>query len=341
MLRAVLFDQEDIRIEEAPIPEILPEEVLVKNKVSTTCGTDVKNYKRGYPLLKPPHLFGHEFSGEIVEVGSMVKGFKEGDRVAVHNTAPCNRCYYCKNGQESLCESLTFNRGTYAEFVKVPAPIVQQNMFVLPDSMNHKIASLLEPFSCAVYGIEECEIHLGDTIVINGAGPIGLMFTKLAALKGAKTIVTDLEQSRLNLALQLGAYKVLNLAGIENPVEVVIEETNNHRGADIVIEATGLIKVWENSLGMVRKGGTVLLFGGTKSGTSLAVDATRLHYSQLTIKGIFHTTPRHVERAFTLLKMGMLKDSDFIQNEYRLQDLEQAIIEHALHKVIKNAIVYK
>ena len=113
MRRAVLYRQEELRIEECPIPEIGDGEVLVKNKISTTCGTDVKIYKRGYPLLVPPHPFGHEFSGVIAAVGKRVKGFKEGDRVAVHNTAPCNECYYCKRGLSSMCEDMLFNRGSY------------------------------------------------------------------------------------------------------------------------------------------------------------------------------------------------------------------------------------
>ena len=194
MLRAVLYKEKDLRIEERPIPEIMDGEVLIKNKISTTCGTDVKNYKRGYPLLKPPHPFGHEFSGVIAGVGKNVKGFKEGDRVAVHNTAPCNECYFCKKGQPSMCEDLLFNRGAYAEYVKVPERIVRQNMFKLDDSISHKTASLMEPFSCAVYGIDNCPIQQGDTVIINGAGPIGLMFARLAVLKGAKVIITEISR---------------------------------------------------------------------------------------------------------------------------------------------------
>lgn len=341
MLHAVLYNEKELRIEECPIPEIGPGDVLVKNKVSTTCGTDVKIYLRGYPLLKPPHPFGHEFSGEIVAIGSHVQGFKEGDRVAVHNTAPCNECYFCKKGLHSLCENMLFNRGTYAEYVRVPEKIVCQNMFVLDDSMSHKTASLLEPFACAVNGIEETPIHLGDTVVINGAGPIGLMFTRLAVLRGARVIVADLAQNRLDLAQRLGAWKVINLTNVDNPVEAIRELTEKKRGADVVIEATGLINVWETSVKMARKGGFVLLFGGTKSGSVLHVDATLMHYSQITIKGVFHTTPQYVMTSFELLKMGVISSDDFIQNEYELQDLEFAIKEHAAQKVIKNCIVYQ
>ncbi len=340
MLSAMLYGVEDIRLIETPIPEIGPDEVLVKNKISTTCGTDVKNYKRGYPLLKPPHPYGHEFSGVIAAVGKNVSRFHEGDRVAVHNTAPCNECYFCKKGLYSMCENMTFNRGSYAEYVRVPNSIVRQNMFVLDNSISHKTASLMEPFSCAVYGIDNCPIHQGDTVVVNGAGPIGLMFARLAVLKGARVIVTDLLSNRLAAAKKLGVWKACNLTGVKNPIEFVRGLTEAGRGADVVIEATGHIDVWEISVQMGRKGGFVLLFGGTKSGSRLEVDATLLHYSQLTIKGVFHTTPRHVMAALELLKLGVIDSGDFIQNEYRLTDLEQAILEHASGKVIKNCIVY-
>lgn len=340
MLRAVLYKEEDLRIEECPIPEIGDGDVLIKNKISTTCGTDVKIYKRGYPLLTPPHPFGHEFSGVIAAAGSRVKGFKEGDRVAVHNTAPCNECYYCKHGLHSMCEDMLFNRGSYAEYVRVPERIVRQNMFVLSDEVSHKTASLMEPLSCAVYGIENCPIQLGDTVIVNGAGPIGLMFTRLAVLRGAKVVVTDMSENRLNLAAKLGAWKTINLTGAQNSVEAVKSVTDCSRGGDVIIEATGLINVWENSVKMARKGGFVLLFGGTKSGSILNIDSPMMHYSQITIKGVFHTTPLHVMKAFQMLNMGVISSDDFIQNEYKLIDLEIAINEHALGKVIKNCIVY-
>ncbi len=341
MKQAMLFGVEDIRVIETPIPAPGPGEVLVQNKVSTTCGTDVKNFKRGYPLLKPPHPYGHEFSGVVAAVGAGVSQFREGDRVAVHNTAPCGHCYYCKHDQPSMCETLTFCRGGYAEYVKVPAPIVAQNMFLIPDSLSHKTASLMEPFSCAVYGIENCPIGLGDTVVVNGAGPIGLMFARLAVLRGAKVIVTDMVASRLAVAERLGVWQALNLTGVADTVAAVRALTDEERGADVVIEATGIIQVWETSVKMARKGGFVLLFGGTKSGSELKVDATLLHYSQITIKGVFHTTPRHVAAALELLKLGVISAEDFIQNEYPLDRLEFAIREHASGAVIKNCIVYE
>lgn len=340
MLRAVIYKEKDLRIEECPVPEITEDEVLIRNMVSTTCGTDVKIYKRGYPLLNPPHPFGHEFSGVIAAVGKRVVGFKEGDRVAVHNSAPCNQCWYCKNGLQSMCSDILFNRGAYAEFVRVPSRIIKQNMFIMPDSMSHQTASLMEPLSCAVYGMSNCPIDSGDTVVINGAGPIGLMFVRLCALKGAKVIVTDLSASRLETAKLLGAAITLVVREGTDIVQAVRETTDDQRGADVVIEATGLIGVWESSTKMVRKGGFVLFFGGTSVGSSFSTDANLMHYSQITMKGVFHTTPQHVLKAFHLLKDGVITSDVFIQNAYRLESLEEAILEHSSQKVVKNYIQY-
>ena len=166
------------------------------------------------------------------------------------------------------------------------------------------------------------------------------MFARLAVLRGAKVLVTDMVPSRLETARRLGVWKALDLTGVEDTVAAVRALTDRERGADVVIEATGLIQVWETSVKMARKGGFVLLFGGTKAGSVLHVDATLLHYSQLTVKGVYHTTPAHVAAALELLKLGVISAEDFIQNEYPLDQLEAAIREHASGAVIKNCIVY-
>jgi L-iditol 2-dehydrogenase len=191
-----------------------------------------------------------------------------------------------------------------------------------------------------VYGIENCPIQIGDLVIINGCGPIGLMFARLAVLKGARVIATDMKENRLAVAKKMGVWITVNLTGIDNTVEYLRDMTDEGRGADIVIEATGFIDVWNTSVKMARKGGFVLLFGGTKSGSVLNVDATLIHYSQVTIKGVFHTTPHAVMTAMELLKMGVISSDDFIQDEYKLPDLEKAILAHASGKVIKTCIVY-
>lgn len=342
MKKVMFYAPKDIRVEEATIPEPGFGEVVVKNHVTLTCGTDVKTYMRGY-RYDPPFSMGHETAGTIFKVGKGVKNFKVGDRVVPHNSAPCNHCYYCKNGLHSLCNDLIqnqFTNGGYAEYQLIPKAIVEQNMFLIPENMSDKQAALLEPLACAVYGIDNVPIKLGDTVCVNGCGPIGLMFIRLAYLRGARVIACDLSKSRLRLAEKLGAAEIIQIAKDTNQVEEVRKLTENNRGVDSVIEAVGLPEVWELSIDMVRKGGFVLCFGGTKKDVKVPIDTTRLHYDQITLKGVFHTTPEHVNQAFELLKMNAIKAEDFVQKEYDIENVEQAILEHAAGDVIKNCISY-
>lgn len=342
MKRVMFYAPKDIRVEETGIPEPGHGEVVVKNKLTLTCGTDVKTYMRGY-RYEPPFSMGHETAGVVYKVGEGVTKFKVGDRVVPHNSAPCNHCYYCKNGLHSLCEDLIqnqFTNGGYAEYQLIPQPIVEQNMFLIPDEMSYKQAALLEPLACAVYGTDNVPIKLGDTVCVNGCGPIGLMFIRLAYLRGARVIACDLSDKRLGVARKLGAAETVNISEIDDQVQAVRKLTEDQRGVDAVIEAVGLPEVWELSIDMVRNGGFVLCFGGTKKDVKVPIDTTRLHYGQITLKGVFHTTPQHVNQAFELLKMGAIQAEDFVQNEYKIEEIERAILEHAAGDVIKNCILY-
>jgi len=337
---ANFYGPEDVRIEEAPIPTPNAGEIIIQNKVALTCGTDVKMYMRGYPLLTPPHGFGHEAAGIVSAIGAGITKFKVGDRVVAHDSAPCGTCYYCKQGQHSMCENLILNFGAFSQYQKIPAPLVAQNVFHIPPHMNLRDAALTEPFACAVYGIAEIGIEPGDTVVVNGAGPIGLMFTRLAYFKGAKVIATDLSDNRLKTAKQLGAAITINVNKCEDIVQTVKEYTDEGRGADVAIEAVGMPATWETTISMSRKGGRVLLFGGTKGGSTIQLDATMLHYSQITIKGVFHTTPKYVAKAFDLIKNGVISADVFIGNEYPLDKVVDALLSHKSGNVIKNCIVF-
>ena len=341
MKTAYFYGPKDVRIEEVPIPEPGYGEIIIKNKVALTCGTDLKTYLRGHPLWIPPALFGHEASGVIYKIGEGVKNFSVGDRVVAHNSAPCNECIYCKSHQPSMCEDNLFNSGAFAEYQKIPERIVRQNLFKLPDHLDFKSAALTEPFSCAVYGIDESNIKQGDYVVINGTGPIGLMFVKLAYLKGAHVIAVDMSPKRLELAKKLGAKDIINLNDTSDIVNAVKDLTPNKRGVDVAVEATGIPEVWENTILMSRKGGIINLFGGTKKGVSFTIDCQLFHYSQLTIKGVFHTTPYHVERAFRLICEGVITASDFVDEEFSIDNLVDALESHKSGNVIKNAIIFE
>lgn len=321
-----------------PVPKPGPEDVLVRIRRATTCGTDVKAFKRGHPKYHPPMLFGHELSGDIVEVGSRVKSFKPGMRVVPDNSAPCGKCYYCKRGQQNLCEEIIWLFGAYAEYIVVPGPIVSQNMFALPDDLPYEQACILEPFSSVLHGQRVIRIRHGESVAILGAGgPIGLMHLQMALHSGASQVIAvDLKEPRLEVAKQLGASRIVN-ASQEDPV-AVIKDLTHGRGVDVVIESAGSKTTWEQALQVVRKGGRILWFGGLPTGTVVNVDATLAHYNEISFFGVFHATPQDVETAFQLICDNVLNTRALISTEMPLVKLEEALNRMVDGSVVKVAI---
>ncbi|CAA9451943.1 MAG: hypothetical protein AVDCRST_MAG28-1864 [uncultured Rubrobacteraceae bacterium] len=340
MRAAMFYEPGDVRMEDVAVPEAGPGEVLVNIGAALTCGTDVKTYRRGHPTLFPelPSPFGHEFGGTIEAVGEGVEGWRPGTRVVAANSAPCNRCFYCKVGDQSMCENLSFLNGAFAEYIVVPSRIVEQNLYEIPEGMEFSRAALLEPLACAIHGVVRTPISMGDTVAIIGAGQIGLMFVRLATERGARVICLDKSASRLEVARQLGAEETVEAAEGVDTIGAVRGWTPEVRGTDVVIEAVGLPPLWEQALQIVRKGGDVTLFGGAPSGTSIEVDTMLLHYSQLTIRGIFHHTPYTVQVAFDLLKSGRIDPEPFISGVRPLEDVVEALESHGRQEGIKYEI---
>src|SRR3984885_8226059 len=173
MMAAVLYGREDLRLERVAVPQVGAGESLVGVGPALTCGTDLKVYKRGYHamMLKPPIPFGHELAGVVAETGTEMTSFHVGDRVVALNSAPCDVCFFCRHGQQNLCEDLLFNNGAYAEFIKIPSRIVLKNTLLIPDGVPYEHAALTEPLACVVRGLEESGATAGDTMVVIGAGP--------------------------------------------------------------------------------------------------------------------------------------------------------------------------
>jgi L-iditol 2-dehydrogenase len=339
MKGAILYGPKDVRLEEVEVPEIGPEEILVEIKAALTCGTDAKVYLQGgHPrMIKPPALFGHEFSGLIAQVGSKVKNFKKGMRVVAANSAPCNHCFYCKIGRQSLCENLLFINGAYAQYIKIPEVVVKQNLLKIPESTSFKEAALVEPLACVLHGVDSLGVKLGDTVAVNGAGPIGLLFIQLLKLRGARVIVSDKKKERLDVAKNLGADEMIDIS--KGEAQEVRKLTEQGRGVDIAIEAVGNPSVWENTIKMVRKGGTALLFGGCPPGTTINLDTELLHYSEITIKGVFHHTPYYVEKALELITRRDIDVNALITGELPLERLSKALEMIINHKGIKTAVI--
>jgi len=336
MKAQLFYGPGDVRFEETDIPAVGPGEALVKIKSALTCGSDLKTYKRGHPtMIAEGSVFGHEWAGDIVELGNGADGFNIGDRIAAVNSVPCFKCYYCKLERYSMCENLVYNNGAYGQYIKVPADILSINTLKIPGHIDYSAAALLEPLACAVHGIDESDISEGDMVAINGAGPIGLFFTALAKLKGAIVISSDLSGERLRAAKELGADFTINASEEDDQVRAVKDLTDGGRGVDVAIEATGFPKVWEMTVLMARKGGTVNLFGGCASGTSITLNTKLLHYSELTIKGVYHHTPYYVRKAFKLIEKELIDTSKFITSNMPLDRLIEALELMGRQKGIK------
>lgn len=336
MLASYLVQPGMIELREVPTPEPSRGEILVRIRAALTCGTDLKAFLRGHPVIPMPGVFGHEFSGVVAAVGKGVRTFKEGDEVMAVHSAPCRRCPYCRKGLHNLCAHIMDTKvlGAFAEYVVLPGPVVKENTFHKPKALGFGEAAFLEPLSCVVHGMRKTSIQQGDTVCIFGAGPIGLLHLLLAVQRGARVAISGLEEARLATARALGAdVAVLPAAIADNTATLT-----GAMGFDYVFECTGQPKVWEESVRYVRKGGTVILFGGCKTGTTVTYDTHRLHYDALTLRGVFHFTPRDVKEAKRLLTES-LDVSPLITDRYPLHDLRLAFEKLARGEGIKYAII--
>jgi len=325
MRAALLYGIKDLRVEDISVPEVGPGEVLVRVRAATTCGTDVKIFQRGYisGVIQIPTVFGHEWAGEVVEVGEGVTWLREGMRIRAGNSAPCLRCKMCQKGRYNLCEDMMWLWGAYAEYIKVPPRMVILNTQEIPPHVTYEEAALTEPLACALHGIEKAGVGLGDTVAIIGAGPIGLLHLLLAKTMGAeRVLISDMVDERLQLAQELGADEVVDVRR-EDFVERVRQLTDGC-GADVVIEAIGLPATWEQALHMVSRGGTVLEFGGCPPGTQIRVGTELLHYGERTILGTFHATPIHFRRALNLISSGTIRVKPLITRKMGLNDIKEA-----------------
>jgi L-iditol 2-dehydrogenase len=334
MKAAVLYGKEDVRVEDVQPQPLKPGEVRIQIEAALTCGTDLKVFRRGYhaKMIVPPAVFGHELAGVVSEIhpspapNSGADGHvtvKVGDRVVVANSAPCGQCFHCGNHQENICDDLLFLNGAYAESIVVPARIAQKNLLRLKPGTQFRDAALVEPLACVVQGIEDVNLRAGQHVLVLGAGPIGLMFVALAKQLGCSVTVAGRRAGRLEAARKLGADHVVDIRDGGNLVARIREATREQ--FDVVIEAVGNPAVWEASVHLVRKGGKVNFFGGCPSGTTVTLDTTLIHYSDLTLLASFHHTPRAIRRALDFIEAGVIQSADFVDGECALSDLPQLL----------------
>ncbi|MGM3306012.1 zinc-dependent alcohol dehydrogenase [Anabaena sp. WFMT] len=341
MLAALLYGQEDLRLETVPEPTPTDGEVVIKVGAATTCGTDLKVWRRGghAKMLTPPTLFGHEAAGTIVAVGAGVHNWQVGHRIVANNSAPCMKCFFCQRQEYSLCPNLTWNNGTFAEYLKIPAAIVQQNMLRIPDELPFELAAMTEPLACVLHGVGRSHVKPQDRVVVLGDGAIGLMFVGvLSNQTKAEVLLWGGNDQRLEIGKKLGAAEIFNYHQVAD-IPGVVKELTAGWGADVVIEATGVPSVWEKAIACARPGATVNLFGGCPKDTTITVNTEQLHYSELTLKGVFHNTPKYVRSALSLIASRKIPFELLISEHRPLKDLEQVFADMKARKVIKVAML--
>jgi L-iditol 2-dehydrogenase len=321
----VYYGPGDLRFEDAPVPEPGPGEVVLRIEAALTCGTDVKTLRRGHPVMIPrvPTVFGHEFAGTVAAVGPGVGSVRPGDRAVAANSAPCGACAACRRGRPNLCDDLLFVNGAYAEYIALPPRLVTENLVTVSPGADAARVAFAEPVACCLRAIDAAEARAGDTVVVLGHGPLGLLLGLLARAGGARVVLAGKTGPRLDRARALGFAACVDVARVSDAVHAVREAA----GGDVrcVIEATGRPEAWEQAMAIADKGGTVVFFGGCAPGTSVRLDTRRVHYEELRLLGVFHHTPELIRRAVALLADGTLDPAPLVTHEMGLGDVPRAL----------------
>jgi len=318
---AMYYNNNDVRIEETPIPKINDNELLVKVQACGICGSDVMEW---YRLKNAPGVLGHEMSGDIVKIGKNVKKFKVGDRVFASHHVPCNTCSFCQNDQHTICDTLhstNFYPGGFAEYLRVPEINVDRGVFILPTEMSYEEGAFIEPLACAVRGMRIAEMKPGQSVLIIGSGVAGLLNIKLAKAMGASRIfATDIEDYRLKTAKKLGADAVIRAK--ENVPEQV-KKHNNGKLAELVILCVGVPPAAKQALESVAAGGTVLFFAPTEPGVEIPFPLFDLWNKQVKMISTYAGSPEDITTAIELIRSKKVKVTDMITHRLPLSEAQK------------------
>jgi L-iditol 2-dehydrogenase len=329
MRAAILYGKEDLRTQEVDIPKVGEDEVLIRVKACGVCGTDARVYHQGIEKRwKSPIIMGHEITGQIVELGKEISGYVAGDRVTVAPICGCGICSFCLSGMENLCkEALLIGAnydGGFAEYMKIPGLYIRSGGLVkIPDEMAYEVGTLAEPVSCCFHGMLKAGIQPGDTVVIIGDGPIGLIHLRLAKKLGAsRVIVTGHHEERLKLAKDLGANLTVN-SKKEDPMKEILDFTNQE-AAERVIVAVGSIRAVEQGIKILRDGGSIVVFGQyAEPGSLLKLDPDMFNFSEISVIGSVDATLQEFYRSVLLLPA--LKLQTLITHRFPIQSIIEAM----------------
>ena len=341
-----LWGKADLRVEEVPEPAVSPGEVLVAVKASLICGTDIRMLQTGGHAHggSGPRILGHEVSGIIAKPGKGVSGdYAEGARVAVAPNIGCGICDWCVGGDTHMCGSLRaigINLdGAFAEYVRIPADAVSQgNLALIPGDMTFEEAALAEPLSCVYSAFERCRTRPGDTVLVIGAGPIGLLHAKLHRLSGAGLVmVHDLNEERLAFCGREDP--ALAVIGPDRPVERVMDLTRG-KGADVVITAAPSPEAQVLSFDVVAANGRVVFFGGLpKDKEIVGLNTNAIHYRQITVTGTTRQNLRQYRACLDLLGKKLIDVKRIITHRFALDQAAEAFENVRSGKGLKSGFV--
>ncbi len=346
MKAAFLYGQEDLRLQETQVPPIQETEILLRVQAASLCGTDLRMYKSGHKFATPesPLIIGHEMSGVIAAVGEKVSHFREGTRVIVGPNLGCGYCELCISGNTHLCsryQALGIHlHGAFAEYVRIPeAAIHQGNIFEISASLPWTEASLIEPLSCVYNAFERAQIRPGDTVLIFGAGPIGLMHAKMAKMAGASQVmISDPNQTRLKECTLLDP-SFISISGGE--IKPQILERTRGRGIDATIVACPAPVAQQLALEMAAINGRVIFFGGLPSDKSIVpLDTNLIHYKQILVTGTTKASLQHIRKTLDLLESRLIRVDDLIRDRYAIDQIGEAMAKLAEGRGLKHTIVF-
>lgn len=312
------YNNRDVRLEEMPVPEIGPGEILIRVFASGICGSDVMEW---YRIKKAPRVLGHEVTGEIVKTGEGVEKFREGDRVFVSHHVPCNTCFYCLNGYHTACETLhstNYDPGGFAQYIRIPEINVRSGVYILPDDMSYEEGTFIEPLACVVRGQRLARLKPGDSVLVIGSGISGLIHISLARALGAGRIVaTDISEYRMKAGLRFGADAVMHAS---EDVAARLPELNNGRLADLVIVCAGALQPCTTALKCVERGGTVLFFAVPEPDVMVPVPLNELWRNEVTLMTSYGASPLDLEVALKLLGSRRVRLADMITHRLTFKD---------------------
>ena len=332
MKAAVYLGKEHIEIHEIPVPEMDDDSALVKVHACAVCGSDLRTFHHGNKRVKPGTIMGHEISGEIVAVGKNVTSLKVGDRVAMGGDIPCGQCRFCKSGMGNNCQdNFALGHqfpGGFAEYMLLNRLTVTYGPVTkMPDSVCYEDGALAEPLACVLNGLELAPVQLNDTVVVIGAGPIGLMIAQVAKDMGAsKVIIVNRSRPRLELAQKLSIGDVYVCAGEEDAVQRVMDETGN-LGANVVFTANSSPASQNDALKMAINRARINFFGGlAKDLGAVPIDTNIIHYRELLVTGSHGATPAQHASAVEMIGSRRINVSKFRTQEFPLESILDAFI---------------